>query len=442
VGAGKLEKAFLPWVPRLKGSPDSDSVVSSFLLKNGAYHLVSSRPVVVYQFNPLEFAGAGGPPGKDWALCTAQGSSGECYSYTNDASLLLPSTAMTGTYRIMGPSGQSAYEANLDGTFDTSRPPTDFMPGYVVVTATQAGTRVTLKLGSKATIVTAGAGAGVSPGKPGDSISFVLDAGDVGLLATPPNMAYDVSGSLLTADKPVQVISGVPCANVPIDVPACDHLEETVFPAETLGKHYVVPRPTGPKANVVKHVVRFYGNVDGTTLTYKPSNPPGCPTTLSAGEVVECSGTVDTDFEVSSDHEFGVSMFLLGGAVTDPNPDGISGGEQGDPSLSFAVTVEQYRERYVFLAPADFKSNYVDIIGPANVRLTLDGEDVSGELKPVDGTAWSIARVKLDVGAHDGAHILDASAPVGIQVLGYGDYASYQYPGGLNLGQIAPPPIR
>jgi hypothetical protein len=29
---------------------------------------------------------------------------------------------------------------------------------------------------------------------------------------------------------------------------------------------------------------------------------------------------------------------------------------------------------------------------------------------------------------------------VGIQVVGYGSYTSYQYPGGLNLTLIAPPP--
>ena len=30
--------------------------------------------------------------------------------------------------------------------------------------------------------------------------------------------------------------------------------------------------------------------------------------------------------------------------------------------------------------------------------------------------------------------------PIGIQVIGYGDYTTYMYPGGLNLGQIAPVP--
>ncbi len=41
--------------------------------------------------------------------------------------------------------------------------------------------------------------------------------------------------------------------------------------------------------------------------------------------------------------------------------------------------------------------------------------------------------------------MLTASAPVGIQVLGYGAYTSYQYPGGLNLvdhrAPAAPAPL-
>jgi hypothetical protein len=40
-----------------------------------------------------------------------------------------------------------------------------------------------------------------------------------------------------------------------------------------------------------------------------------------------------------------------------------------------------------------------------------------------------------------GAHVLEASAPVGIQVEGYGAYTSYYYPGGLDLNAIAPPPV-
>jgi hypothetical protein len=36
--------------------------------------------------------------------------------------------------------------------------------------------------------------------------------------------------------------------------------------------------------------------------------------------------------------------------------------------------------------------------------------------------------------------VLSASQAVGIQVVGYGSYTSYMYPGGLDLLRIAPPP--
>ena len=103
----------------------------------------------------------------------------------------------------------------------------------------------------------------------------------------------DLSGSLVAAGRqPIQVITGLPCINQPEGTAACDHIEESVFPAETLGKHYVVTVPTGPDGQPVGHIVRFFGNVDGTTLTYNPSKPAECPATLNAGQVVDC-GQVD-----------------------------------------------------------------------------------------------------------------------------------------------------
>ena len=229
--------------------------------------------------------------------------------------------------------------------------------------------------------------------------------------------------------------------DVPINVTACDHIEETVFPAETLGKHYVVMRPTGPLQNDVGHVVHFYGNVDATTLSYKPSKPADCPDFLNAGQVADC-GQVDVDFEVTGDQSFGVGTFQLGGDKADPmfSPLG-GGGPQGDPSLSFSVAVEQYRSKYVFLAPTDYKTSYVDIVAAGGTSITLDGADVSNKLSPLTGTDYLKARIKLDAGK-DGAHVLVGSAPIGIQVMGYGDNTSYQYPGGLNLSAISAIPVK
>ncbi|MBN9160481.1 MAG: hypothetical protein BGO98_13090 [Myxococcales bacterium 68-20] len=434
VGPGSLGKVYLPWIKELKGN-NITSITASVIAKGSAYHIVSDRPVVVYQFSPLQFRAQGGDPGKDWSSCKKQNpTADDCYSYSNDASLLLPTTAMTGNYRIMGSYGFS--RRPIDESTQKPDPSKEPLPGYApyfLVTATSNGTTVNVKLGPKGKVV-GGAGIAAAPG--GGTVTFTLDAGDIAQVVGGVGREFDFSGSLLDADKPVQVITGVPCIDFPLDVIACDHIEETVFPAQTLGKHYVVAMPSGPKDNKVEHVVRFYGNVDGTKLTYRPQVPSGCPATLSAGEVVEC-GEVGIDFEVEGDHEFGVGTFLLGASKVDPQFSIQK--SMGDPSQSFAVAVEQYRKKYVFLAPTDYTASYVDVVTSEGATLTLDGVDVSSQLMKIDGTTFFGAHIKLAVG-NDGVHTLLSSKPSSIQVIGYGSYTSYQYPGGLNLGEIAPIP--
>ena len=436
VAAGALAKIYLPWVASLKGS-DCDScgsakpMTGSVRADKSAYHLIASRPVTVYQFNALEYKGQGGEPGKSWtscpgnSTCPTNGGPIGCFSFSNDASLLLPSTAMTGNYRVTGSGGWTA--AGLFGAQDV-------MGAYVTITATRDGTTVTMKVGARGRIL---AGSGIAATSAGGTLSLMMNAGDVVELVGEPKTASDLSGSLITATNPVQVIAGVPCIQQPLGVQACDHIEESVFPAETLGKDYIVTVPTAPKGNVVGHVVRLYGNRDGTTLTYAPSKPAGAPSMLNAGDVVDL-GEVRTDFRITGSAEFAVGSFMLGGARLDPTTP--SPNQKGDPSLSFSTALEQYRKRYIFLAPNDYDVNYADIIHETGTTLTLDGMSPPAAVA-IGATGYSVSRAKLGPGK-DGAHELTASKPVGLQVLGYGSYTSYQYPGGLNLKSIAPPPVK
>jgi len=438
-----LAKFYLPWVPELKGG-DADNCGSavpmsaSVFVNGGAYHLVSTVPVTVYQFSALEYKGVGGPAGKDWSACPGlqmcsdatspnYGAASGCFSFTNDSSLLLPSTAMTGNYRVAAFPGQTAVDPT--GTF----PPQPVMGSYFAITATADDTTVTVQLSSTGNVL---AGDGVPATAAGGTITLNMNAGDVAELAGAMGDTVDLSGSLVEATQPVQVIAGAPCDQNPEDAPACDHLEQSVFPAETLGTQYFVTVPSNPFGERFGHVVRFYGNVDGTVLTYTPAPAPaGCPATLNAGEVGQCNGIVKLDFEVTGNHEFAVGSFMLGGSIVDPN------GGLGDPSQSFMAALEQYRTKYVFLAPSDYLSNWADIVAPTGSIVVLDemavdtsgtasGESVIGQYTLIHG---------LGLGAV-GAHVVSASAPIGLQVLGYGSFTSYQYPGGLNLKTIAPPP--
>jgi hypothetical protein len=430
VPAGGVSTVYLPWVPALKG-PDADTcsnsgpaTESSFAAK-GAYHLTSTVPVIVNQFNALEFRGTGGPNEKNWSSCPGlqlcsppmgQSYKSGCFSFSNDATILLPTSALTGNYRV-------------------TTLPTNSTQAFVAITGTQDLTTVSIKLSASANVL---AGNPVPASKGGAVVQVALNAGDVvQLVAT--DAASDLSGSLIQANHPVQVIAGAGCAALPTMTSSgmttsCDHIEESILPAETLGKHYIVALPTGVFGSPAPQMVRLYGNADGTTLTYPGGAPSGAPTHLDAGDVADL-GVLQQDFEVVADHEISVGTFLLSAAVADPN-DVV---QRGDPSQTQAVTVDQFRTDYVFLAPDDYDINFVDVTMPLDAKVTLDGLALPATPKPVGGSSFGIARVHLGVGS-GGAHSLVSDKPVGLQIIGYGSYTSYAYPGGLDLQLIAPPP--
>ncbi|MBI3202858.1 MAG: IgGFc-binding protein [Myxococcales bacterium] len=423
VPPGGLSKFYLPWVDELKGPAVNecgllnDTLAQSVRAKDGAYHLTSSLPVTVYQFSALEYQGKGGPAGKDWSSCPANkcpGGLNGCLSYSNDASLLLPSTVFTGNYRIPGMKGWTLGK----------------VPPYFTVTGTKDGTTVKVKVGSNGATASGG---GVVAVNAGSTLEFSVNRGEV--VQVMGTHSTDLSGSLVQASAPVQVITGMACVYLPQNQKACDHIEESVFPVETWGKRYFVTPPTAPGGDTPGHIVRLYGNVDGTKLSYFPQKPKGAPDVLGAGEMADLD-IVTASFEVSGDHEFAVASFELGATMVDPTAPYDK--QKGDPAQSAFTAVEQFRKKYVFLAPDDYDVNYVDIVVPTGASLVLDGASIAPKLDAI-ANGYGVARVKLGPG-ENGTHVLESTEPAGIQVMGYGLQTSYQYPGGSNLLLIAPPP--
>jgi hypothetical protein len=404
-------KFYLPWVEELKGK-DSDQCGSasastgSVIARGGGYRLESSVPVAVYQFSPIEYAAKGGPPGKSWAGCPAERCTTPglgCFSYSNDASLLFPTSSLGTSYRV----------ASLPGWNSASIHP------FLSIAATADGTNVNIQAAGALA-----AGEGIAATAAGETIALELNRGDVVQLEGSPD--GDFSGSLVVANRPLQVLSGIACVNVPIDAKACDHLEASLPPAPALGRRYLVAQPSVPLGGTAGHVVRFYGHRDGTKLTYPSGAPTGAPSQLDAGQVV-LLGTISQDFEVVGDKPFAVGSFMLGGSVQDPA--GALGGEsKGDPAFSLAVPVEQFRTSYLFFAAEDFEISYVNIVHPAGAILTLDGAPIEGAIAPI-GSGHSVLRAKID----GGLHRLESTLPAGVQVMSFGKYSSVYYPAGANF---------
>jgi hypothetical protein len=455
VAPGQLQTITLPWIDDLKQSIPvlPPQVEKSVLKPDGAYHLVSTQPVTVYQFNALEYKTEPGVACNDPSCAVAPYGNDVCvnnlcvhYSYSNDASLLLPRHVYGDTL------GQSTYIVVSRPTMELYKSATSksWSPGIFSVVGTEDGTQVTVKFTAN-TI----AGAANSPAAftAGQTETFSLNQGTVLMIAAGHNDScdggaadangwyycdlkdgYDLTGTEITADKPVAVYGGHNCTFVPYNRWACDHLEEQLFPLTAWGKHYVGTRAvsttdpnmwrvvSGDAANLIQ-----FNPAINDALTGQPISQ----VTLDKGKWIEF--VTDQDFEVQGDSVFLVAGFMVGQNYTNLNP---GQGAPGDPAMSLAVPTEQYRKSYTFLAPESYDQNYLNIVAKVGATVYLDGNLIS-DFTPIGSGEWGTAKVTIQGGTH--TITTDGADGFGIQVYGVGSYTSYMYPGGLDVKQLYVP---
>jgi len=370
-----------------------------------AFRIRSDIPISAYQFNPIDTPEA----------------------FSNDASLLLPTTtAGTRYYAVTGDGITALDDINVPGVF-SEWPPT------VTIVGIQDGiTNVHVRLGGP--IVT---GAGMSGGA-GDEFDIALGRYEVAnitgaMTGGDPGPAGDgnLTGTYVEAEAPVAVFSGNPAAVVPHGPPGvccADHLEEQLWPVEIWGTRFLVPR-SPPRASEDDWIVLVAAE-DGTSLEYFPATPPGAPTALGAGEWA--SVAVDADFAVQATAPILVTQLLASASeasfdcdMLDPdrtntcrdltgydssrcNPVAFGSDEGrcsqvGDPSLVQIPPIVQYGWDYVFVVPEGYARDTIVVAGPDDADLTLDGapiDDASTRIADFDGTTWVRWRIEIEDGTH------------------------------------------
>lgn len=438
VAPGALEIITLPWVEALRRPAavvPEGFVYASARVADGSYRIRSDVPITVHQFNPLSYLALDDcADGFDPAP-----SDGQCNSYTNDASLLLPVHALTGSYLVM--SRATHYLVTPTGTGGS--------PGFVAIANTE-DTPATVTVRTRAHVLASGDGT-IEAHAPGDDFELTIAPGEVVELLTAipascpstlePDPAtsevlycdtgtdYDLTGSEIVSSHRLAVFGGHNCAFVPYDKWACDHLEEQLFPAEVLGTSVV--SPLGYQQRGEPNLLRVVSASDGNVITFSPAPEDGLETiTLGRGEHVEVTTSRPT--RVTGTGPILAARFFVG---QDYNGLGTSSsGAPGDPSMGLLVPDVQWRNQYVFLAPDTYSAAYLDVIAAVGARVELDGQ-VIGTLREASGTSVTTATISI----RPGVHRLTSSLPVGAHVYGYGSYTSYLAPGGLDLREIADP---
>jgi len=489
-----LAVVYVPW--QSIGAYNASSASSTGKERFG-YRVNSSRPVALYQFNPLDSVKAGNvacnaAEGATDNKCTEDATTGVCrtvngskrchyYTYSNDASLLLPLHILGTSYVAVAPSHVKSRSPKFFGGWNEY----NVYNTHLTVVATADNTQVTLA--SRAKLVSGG---GVSvPAKGGQQV-YVLNRYDVLQVATDNDtniqcaadpgdiwgsdelcrVNNDLSGSLVTSSAPVAVFGGSGCNFVPYSTYACDHLEEQVFPFSSWGKSFVATRSHplrvsdtafASAGNAAPDYYKLVASCPasqcpaGTTVLLSdaasqytvlpPGSGNGCiagtalgnaaaPCRLMGGSFVEFS--TKSSFTVETDQPVAVAQFFAGQDATGGSPAPV----QGDPSMILLPPAEQWRSSYTVLAAPGIRDNYLGLaIDDSKVQeVRVDGVPVTG-FTQVGTTTFKVLNAPVSVGTHTVDVVARPGEPAsgaGVTVYGFDAYVSYGYAGGLDLKSI------
>ena len=510
----------VPW--QSVGSATEIDTESATGIRRFGYRLQSTKPLTVYQFSPLaavkftktctgatgnidcscaegrggstsacnSYIATGGLFGSLNGIGTCENAPGggkRCgyFTFSNDASLLLPAHIL-GTSHVVVTQEHMVFAGNNSGG-NVSRS----LNGHVTIVATQDNTVVTVR----SSAVTR-AGPGVAAFAKGEQRSITLNSYDVlqiasnslgnnnviecapnpfGIAGSSCRQDNDLTGSVVTSDKPVAVFGGSSCTLRPFNRVACDHIEEQVFPFNTWGTSFIAAKSNPLRLNngafatnsPPDHFKIVSGCPasqcpNGTNITITPSNAVSAilpPTTRCAIGSNLMTGTCrlvgvtsvefksSSNFRIESDQPIAVAWFTPGqgnssGLATDPS--------EGDPSMILLPPIQQWRSNYTVLAGRDFKSNYlgISIDNTRVLRVEVDGVAVTG-LVGIAGTNYAVKNHSVTGGTHlvnvvprspqplqpDGG-VYPGIPGAGVTVYGYDQYVSYGYTGGLDLQSI------
>ncbi|ABG41268.1 hypothetical protein Patl_2757 [Paraglaciecola sp. T6c] len=228
-------------------------------------------------------------------------------------------------------------------------------------------------------------------------------------------------GTIIDATRPVGLVNGNRCANVPNNTSACDHIYEVAQPVQSWGLSASATNlPNRPSGTIY----RIVASEDNTSVEINGIFQGS----INRGEFIE-TPLLTGNLSFSGNNPIFVTQYMPGQSSP--------GATLGDPAMGNMIPSEQYLTDYTFSTVGDsqFVQNFATIIA-ANTdvgSLLLDGVPVPAEdFTPFDDIPFSSAVIELT----QGTHTTSSLNPHGITVEGYNGFDSYIYPGGALFGFI------
>jgi hypothetical protein len=317
--------------------------------------------------------------------------------YTTDAFLALPTDILGNEYLIMSYTSFPFPENS----------------SLLGVVATEDDTQVTIVPSISAGDRTAG-----------DAYNISLDKGQTyQFLALVSNT--DLTGTIISSDKPVAVFGGHTCGQVPQGTPACDHMIEQMPPISSFGERFVTTPLATREAG---DIFRILASENGTNVTVTGSAGFSQSFTLNDGEFEELDIPSNEYTQIETTQPVLLAQFSKG-----QNSDG----NVSDPFMMLIPPYEQFQNSYTVTTPAEgFNRHFINIAVPNSQvgNVVIDESPVAtSEFTTIAATGFSGAQIEVSTDTHN----LSCPLPFGAFMYGFGSFDSYGYPGGQALGQVA-----
>ncbi|XP_071477112.1 uncharacterized protein [Diadema antillarum] len=238
--------------------------------------------------------------------------------------------------------------------------------------------------------------------------------------------ATDPTGSMITSNKPISVLTGSQCAFVPNSVQSCDHLVEQIAPFHQWGRTFIASAMMGRQASTV---YRLLAGRDNTVIAF--SDPNRADVMLSRGRFIEFDiGQSDTVLIQTS------MPCLLVAFAKGHYADNQTG--PGDPSMTMVPPLEQGVHSVHFLTynqtqNGNVLSSFLNVLGEclSLENATIDGskaEFVAGNsFRRIGMSRYCALRLPIRQGAHN-LVVNRHYAPVVGFLYGFASFNSYAFP--------------
>lgn len=357
--------------------------------------------------------------------------------FTSDAFLVLPTDALGTDYAVMSYTSDFNYSGPVVASSST--------PSQFAVVATEDSTVIEIR-----------PTADIFNANRGDVVSVLLNKGESYLVQVYPRgfTNVDLTGTIISASRPIAVFSGHQRAIVPIenasDLGSRDCLVEQMTPISTWGRRAFVTQlaQSSNELNIGSNLFRVLAAFDSTAVYVDGA----LAATINAQEFYE--GRITNAVEVVTSMPTLVAVFKKSSSQVNNNFIRI-----GDPFMMVIPPAEQFMDKYRFISiqAFDYESfnndppqvigniyveQYLNVVIQTNRASTvmIDSVPVDPNLfRTIGASEYSWAQISMA----DGVHEISADTTFGIYLYGYGQANSYGYTGGMAYQpyDVAPPSI-